>query len=440
MSRTDTVCEGQSGGGVGFSALGERVLRGSGIDELMRDLGAATAEDQNGAPCYMLGGGQPAAIPEMMAVWRGQMRALLDGDAARFDRMLGIYDPQRGNPRFLEAVAGMFRERYGWAITPENLAITNGGQTAFFYLFNLLGGTDRAGGRRRIVFPLLPEYIGYAEQGLEPGILEGVPARIDDGGDFLFKYHVDFDALPTGDDVAAYCVSRPTNPTANVMSDAEVRRLHALARRHGSLLILDNAYGTPFPNIVFREDATPFWDDGVVLTYSLSKLGLPGTRTGLVIGPPEVAEAVSRMTSLAGLANGTVGQALTLPLIANGELVDLCREHVLPFYRERRDRALAIFREAFDGLPLRVHRAEGALFLWLWFPELPETSIGLYRLLKEEGVLVVPGRYFSHGLDRPWSHADECLRVNHSHDIGRLPEAARRMAGVVRRVYGGLRP
>ena len=70
--------------------------------------------------------------------------------------------------------------------------------------------------------------------------------------------------------------------------------------------------------------------------------------------------------------------------------------------------------EFFDArLPYRVHRSEGAFFLWLWFEDLPITSRELYERLKSRGVLVVPGSYFFFGVDDPqWRHRDECLRVS----------------------------
>ena len=61
-------------------------------------------------------------------------------EAGGLDRAMTSYDPPRGNPRFLEAIAGLFRDTFGWEIGPENIAITPGGQTAFFFLFNLLAG------------------------------------------------------------------------------------------------------------------------------------------------------------------------------------------------------------------------------------------------------------------------------------------------------------
>ena len=50
-----------------LSKFGENLCEGSGIGELMDDLGEALA---GGGDVKMLGGGQPAHIPEMDEVWR----------------------------------------------------------------------------------------------------------------------------------------------------------------------------------------------------------------------------------------------------------------------------------------------------------------------------------------------------------------------------------
>ncbi len=47
------------------------------------------------------------------------------------------------------------------------------------------------------------------------------------------------------------CVSRPTNPTGNVITDEELLKLDAL-NQHGIPLVIDNAYGVPFPGIIFQ--------------------------------------------------------------------------------------------------------------------------------------------------------------------------------------------
>jgi valine--pyruvate aminotransferase len=414
-----------------FSQFGRHLGCGSGIEELMDDLGHALASA--GPDILMLGGGQPARIPQINAVWHSRLLELLDTPGG-LDHALTSYDPPRGNPRFLEAVAGLLRRTFGWDLGPDNVAVTSGGQTAFYFLFNLLAGPMPDGSRRKILLPLVPEYIGYANQGAAGDLFRAVTPLIEPTGPHEFKYHIDFDKLEITPDIAAICASRPTNPTGNVLTDEEVSRLAALARTHGIPLILDNAYGAPFPAIIFTE-ATPYWDEHVVLTLSLSKIGLPGTRTGIVIGPPGIIRALGSMSAIIGLANPNIGQQIILPLLESGEILRLSREVVRPFYEAKcRLARQAALEEFGDDFAWFMHRSEGALFLWLWFPGLPITSRQLYERLKQRGVLVVSGHYFFFGNEAPdWPQRHECLRVSYAMDEATVRTGLRIIAEEVRR-------
>lgn len=412
-----------------FSDFGRHLGCGSGIEELMDDLGHALA---GGGDVKMLGGGQPARIPEMNAVWRRRLEELED-EAGGLDRAMTSYDPPRGNPRFLEAIARLFRETFGWQVGPENIAITPGGQTAFFFLFNLLAGRMQDGSRKKVLLPLVPEYIGYSDQGIDGNVFRAVTPLIEKTGPHEFKYRVDFDRLEITPDIAAICASRPTNPTGNVLTDEEIARLSALAKSHNIPLIIDNAYGAPFPGIIF-EPATPFWEPHVILTYSLSKIGLPGTRTGIVIGPPDIIRALGSLSAIVGLSNPSTGQQILLPLIESGEILRLSREVVRPFYEGKCKLARQAAEEAFgDDVEWFMHRSEGALFLWFWFPGLPITSKELYKRLKKRGVLVIPGEYFFFGHDDPnWAHRDECIRVSYAMDEAIVRDGLRIIAEEVK--------
>jgi valine--pyruvate aminotransferase len=416
-----------------FSRFGQELGRGSGIEALMDDLGHALAS--GGPDIKMLGGGQPARIPEVNALWRRRLEELME-EPGGLDRALTSYDPPKGNPRFIEAIANLFRDTFGWNIGPENVAVTSGGQTAFFFLFNLLAGEMPDGSRKRILLPLVPEYIGYANQGVLGDAFRAVPPLIEKGGPHDFKYRVDFDALEVTPDIAAICASRPTNPTGNVLTDDEITHLSDLAKQHGIPLIIDNAYGLPFPGILFT-DATPFWEPHVVLTLSLSKIGLPGTRTGIVIGPPEIIRALGSMSAIAGLSNPSIGQQIVLPLIESGELLRLSSEVVRPFYQEKCGLARKAAAEAFgDDFEWFLHRSEGALFLWLWFPGLPITSAELYERLKARGVLVIPGHHFFFGHNDPqWPHQYECIRVSYAMDEAVVRDGLRIIAEEVRKAF-----
>ena len=416
-----------------FSKFGQHLGSGSGIGDLMDDLGHALA---SGSPTLkMLGGGQPAHIPEITAVWRRRLEELLE-EPSGLERALTIYDPPRGNPAFLQAIATLFCQNFGWDLGPENIAVTSGGQTAFYFLFNLLAGEMADGSNRKILLPLVPEYIGYANQGTNGNLFRAIPPLIEKTAPHEFKYHVDFDQLEVTPDIAAICASRPTNPTGNVLTDEEVARLSAIAKQNGIPFIIDNAYGVPFPGIQFA-DATPYWDTHVILTLSLSKLGLPGTRTGIVIGPPEIIRALGSMSAIAGLSNPNIGQQITLPLIQSGEILRLSRDVIRPFYQDKCKLARQAAMNAFgDDVEWFMHRSEGALFLWFWFPGLPITSQELYERLKKREVLVIPGQHFFYGhSDAAWQHQDECIRVSYAMDESIVRSGLAIIAEEVRRAW-----
>lgn len=417
-----------------LSTFGKNLCEGSGIGELMDDLGEALAGGEN---MRMLGGGQPAHVPEMDAVWRQRMEEIA-AEEGGLEKMLGNYDAPAGGEAFRSALASLFKKELGWDVTYENFAVTMGGQTAFFFLFNALAGRFSDGRRKKILLPLLPEYIGYANQAVGEDFFEAIPAKIEKQGDHGFKYRVDFETLNLGDEIAAICVSRPTNPSGNVLTDDEIKRLRGIARERGIPLIIDNAYGAPFPNIIFSEVA-PVWDKDMILTLSLSKIGLPGTRTGIVVASKEVCRAVSSMTSIVGLANGNVGQEIMRPLIESGEVLRLSQEVVKPFYEEKSKQAQEWISQYFgEKFPYFVHRSEGALFLWIWFEGLPIPTKELYQRLKERSVLVVPGEYFFFGLPEgiDWGHARECIRMTYTMPAKMVEEAIEIIAEEVEKAFG----
>jgi valine--pyruvate aminotransferase len=396
-----------------FSDFGKRFAGEIGIGELMDDLGDALVSDP--AP-LMLGGGNPAHVPEVQALFRSRMEDILSS-AGEFERVIGNYDTPQGAKAFVGALADLFRAEFGWKIGPENIALTNGSQNAFFSLFNLFAGKFDGGQLKQVLLPLAPEYIGYSEVGLEPDFFRANRPEIELLDDRLFKYRVDFERLKMDNSIGAVCFSRPTNPTGNVVTDEEVSRLRQLANSQGVPLIIDNAYGTPFPNIIFSE-AHPFWDENTVLCLSLSKFGLPTLRTGIVIAKEETIRVVSRMTSVLSLAPGSLGPALALDLVKSGEITRVSNDVVKPFYKQKSARAVAqLRREINDEIPMRIHKPEGALFLWLWFEGLPISSLELYQRLKKKGVLVVSGHYFFPGMEQDdWAHKEQCIRVTYAQD------------------------
>ncbi len=413
-----------------FSRFGNKLGGHAGITQLMDDLGQAMSVNRE---MLMLGGGNPGQIPAMQSLFRRRMQAILD-DGDSFERMVGNYGPPQGAPQFTRALAALLEREFGWPVGPENIALTNGSQSASFMLFNLFAGESEGGEPRDVLLPLAPEYIGYADQGLSEDFFRAARPNIDYLEDHLFKYRVDFDALHVGNRTGAICVSRPTNPTGNVLTDEEVSRLMVLATRHEVPLIIDSAYGTPFPNIIFSQ-ATPFFNENVIVCMSLSKLGLPGVRTGIVIANPEIIKAVSGINAVLNLTTGGFGPMMALDLIESGEIIRVSRDIIRPFYRDKAEQAVALLIKELGDYPFHLHKPEGAIFLWLWFEGLPITSLALYERLKRRGVLVIPGHHFFPGLDGEWRHSHECIRVTYSQDQTVVEAGLKIIAEEVKKAY-----
>jgi len=383
----------------------------------MDDLGAALADDSS---MLMLGGGNPAQIPEIMDIFRGEFRRVL-ADDREFRRLVADYADPAGERGFRVALAALLHDLYGWEVGPEHVAVTAGSQAGFFLLFNLLAGRSADGGERQILLPLAPEYVGYQDLGVEGELFTACRPLIEILPGRFFKYHVDFHAVAQRKNPAAVCFSRPTNPSGNVLTDEEVRRLAAQARAWSVPLIIDGAYGLPFPRIVFT-DATPYWDEEAILCLSLSKLGLPGVRTGIVVARPEIIDALAGMTATMSLAVGSVGPVLVREMLLSQQITRVSEEVILPYYRQRCVQAVEWLHEALAGSEYFIHRPEGAFFLWLWLPGLRIDSAGLYRRLKARGVLVLSGHHFFPGMaGDDWGHQRECLRISYA----QAPEAVR---------------
>ena len=236
---------------------------------------------------------------------------------------------------------------------------------------------------RRVLLPLSPEYIGYADIGLVPGMLTVVP---------LDDHRARRQALQVRGGFRRRGGGRGCRRDLRVATH-QPHRQRGDGRRAGPARgpspvpaacrsSWTTPTGFPFPAIVHGE-ATPTWDENTVLCMSLSKLGLPGLRTGIVIANEEIIAALAadqrHLLSRAGKPRSRGRQRISS---GGGDVLALARDVIRPHYAERAERAVDILREGLEGCDIRIHRPEGAFFLWLWTPGLPITNAVLYERLK----------------------------------------------------------
>ena len=109
-----------------FSVFGDKFTRYAGITRLMDDL-----NDGLRTPgAIMLGGGNPAKIPQMTDYFTQLCADMLN--EGKLTDALCNYDGPQGKDALLQALAKMLRDEFGWQIEAQNIALTNGSQSAFF--------------------------------------------------------------------------------------------------------------------------------------------------------------------------------------------------------------------------------------------------------------------------------------------------------------------
>ncbi|KUH37674.1 MULTISPECIES: valine--pyruvate transaminase [Streptomyces] len=412
-----------------LSTIGTKMAGLSGLRSIMEDVAACTAGESAGE-WLNLSVGNPALVPEARDMWRTALAEVLEED---FGGTSGSYGPSRGSHVLVEAIASYFHRTYGWRLGPENIAVGPGSQMVCFAAAALFAGPS-AGGTRRVVLPMVPDYTGYQGLCLHEGGIAGVPPRVEREGDHRFRYALDTEALSRRTDIGMMLVSSPGNPTGRALDPVELRALTDLAAERDVPLFLDQAYGAPFPRIG-ETHGEPVLDDNVVHCFSASKAGLPGERIGFAVGAPRHIAPLASFMSNSVLHAPKLAQAALARVLADGRLDGVVREAITPHYQEKRRFAEKLLAERMPSdVDWRLHSGEGGMFCWLWVDHDWFDDVALYTRLKEHRVFVVPGRhFFVDPLETPGltPHATRCFRLSLSADEATLTEGIVRLAHVL---------
>jgi aspartate/methionine/tyrosine aminotransferase len=190
-------------------------------------------------------------------------------------------------------------------------------------------------------------------------------------------------------------VCNPNNPTGYILTEAEMDAIVAAAARSGSWLLADEVYSGAER---LTDDQTPsFWGryDRVLAVNSMSKAyGLPGLRIGWVVGPADIVDEIwarHEYTTISAttLSNHLAALALSPPM--RERLIQRTRSHI-----RRGFPILEGWLESHPGTFELVPPQAAAIAFPRYRLDVNSTEL-IDRLIREKGVLIVPGDHF--GLD-----------------------------------------
>jgi 2-aminoadipate transaminase len=193
---------------------------------------------------------------------------------------------------------------------------------------------------------------------------------------------------------AAFLYTIPTfqNPSGRTFSIERRRALAELARDGKVLVLEDDPYslvryeGEPLPTVYELADG-----EGVVYSFSFSKIAAPGLRVGYLIGPADLIARLEGLAVQTYLTPALLSQATVHEFVSRG-LLEGNIERVVGLLRERRDAILEAFqRELPEGASWS--RPQGGYFTWLDFPEGTDAA-ALLDAATATGVTFVKGSDF----------------------------------------------
>ncbi|NEQ18772.1 MAG: valine--pyruvate transaminase [Microcoleus sp. SIO2G3] len=416
-----------------LTQFGAHMSKLTGVRAIMKDI-IETLRAGAGQQFINLSAGNPLILPEVEQLWRDCTAQLLA--SPEYGEVVCRYGSSQGYAPLAEAIVEDFNRRFGLNLSERNILVTPGSQSLYFYAANAFGGYTTHGELKQIVLPLSPDYTGYGGVTLVPEALIAYKPTLDiDAAAHKFKYRPDFSKLSITENTGCVIFSRPCNPTGNVLTDDEVKKIAALAAPYDVPVFIDSAYGPPFPALNFTE-MTPIFGHNIVHCMSLSKAGLPGERIGIAIGDEQVIQVLECFQTNACLHASRYGQAIAARAITSGGLAEISTSVIRPFYQNKFTVLESTLNEAMPkDLPWFLHRGEGAIFAWLWLPDLPMTDWEFYQELKRVGVIVVPGSTFFPGLEEEWEHKQQCVRISLTGSDEEIVTGMQRLAKVVQQVY-----
>jgi aspartate aminotransferase len=373
----------------------------SALDVLLK----AKALEAKGRKIIHLEVGEPD-FPTPPHIIEAGIKALRDGRTR--------YGAAPGTIELREALAEHLHER-GAEATADRVLVTPGAKPILFY--GLLA-TVSAGDEVLVpdpgfpIYPSMVRFCGGVPVPIPPMIAEGKPMNLD---------VLEASITPR---TRAVIINSPSNPTGASMSDADLKRLAALAQKHDLWVLADEIYRRisygPTPSSIA---ALPGMSERTVIIDGFSKsYAMTGWRLGYGLFPQSLAQHAVRLMINSNTCTATFVQDAGLAAIRGPQ--DVVTSMTAEF-KARRD-SLTKWLSAIPGVT--CHVPDGAFYVFPDVRALPLPAAELAdKLLNEEGIALLDGGGFG---DNGRGH----LRMSFAASLPSLEEAASRFARLAARL------
>jgi len=310
-----------------------------------------------------------------------EVKETLEEIVKNYDPSYHRYMPNAGFPFVREVMAKKVTQEQGVKVSSEEIVMSCGAAGALNVIFKTLLNPGE-----EVLFPspYFVEYFFYIEN--HQGVPKPIPTKED--------FSLDFEKIESAitQKTKIFLINSPNNPTGQIYSEEEIKKLSELLSKKSKelgrpiYLVSDE----PYRNLTFDNERVPSifqYYPNSIIAYSFSKeLSLAGERIGFIAVHPEmenkrnILEGMVICNRILGFVNAP---ALAQRIVANCAFSKVNVE----IYQKRRDIICDILKEA----GLSFVKPKGGFFI---FPKVPIDDLEFCKILKEELILVVPGRAF----------------------------------------------
>jgi aspartate/methionine/tyrosine aminotransferase len=314
--------------------------------------------------------------------WGPPPSALAELERLDSNPALHRYNAVYGLPELIDEIIAKLREENGIAVDDKRrVFVTAGGNMAFFNA--LLAVADPGD---EIIVPA-PYYFNH-EMAITMANVRCVPVPVDE------------DLQPRVDEIAGVITSRtravvtvsPNNPTGAVYRPETLREINELCRKRGLYHISDEAYEHfTFDGAIHFSPASIQGAEGHTISlFSMSKsYGMAGWRTGYMVAPSHLAEAVNKIQDTILICPPAPSQLAAIGALRGGR--EYLQQNLSELGRTRaRARAMLEPLSKYG----RIAPAGGALYYWIELNTGHQPLAIVERLVREHRVAVIPGSAF----------------------------------------------
>jgi aspartate/methionine/tyrosine aminotransferase len=320
------------------------------------------------------------------------------------------YTHSLGLPELREAICAHYADRYGAAVEPGQVIVTNGTSPAMFLLFGALLEPGDEVILSDPHYACYPNFVRFC--GGEP-----VKVRVHEEDGFQFRATAIRERL--GERTRGVFINSPSNPTGNLLSPERMQRIAAL----GVPVISDEIYhGLVYEG---REHSILEFTDNAFVFNGFSKLyAMTGLRLGYLIAPKAYMRVLQKLAQNFFISANTVSQYAGIAALTQ------CAEHeerMRAVYNERRVFLIRRLKELGFGITVEP---TGAFYVLANAKHLAEPFDGssfrlAFDILEKACVGVTPGIDFGEG-------AEGYIRFSYANSLESIAEGMDRLERYVR--------